>query len=64
VWDLPSALQAAGVLEVEIASAVFSPAQRRYSGIPENVSAAVAFDPRTAWREFDALLAAIGPAAG
>jgi len=56
VWDLPSALQAAGVLEVEIASAEFPPAQRRYSGIPENVSAAVAFDPRAAWRGFDDLL--------
>lgn len=64
VWDLPSALQAAGVLEVEIASAGFPAAQRRYSGIPENVSAAVAFDPRTAWREFDVLLAALRPADG
>jgi inosine-uridine nucleoside N-ribohydrolase len=64
VWDLPSALQAAGVLDVDIASVEFPSAQRRYSGIPQKVSAAVAFDPQTAWREFDALLAAIRPAAG
>lgn len=59
VWDLPSALQAAGVLEVEIASVAFPAAQRRYSGIPENVSAAVSFEPQAAWREFDGLIAAL-----
>ncbi|HYK41084.1 MAG TPA: nucleoside hydrolase [Thermoanaerobaculia bacterium] len=57
VWDLPSALQAAGAREVEVVPARFPPAQRRYSGIPENVSAAVAFDPQAAWREFDRLVA-------
>ena len=59
VWDLPSALQAAGVLEVEIASVRFPAVQSRYSGIPEKVSAAVAFDPQAAWRRFDDLLAGL-----
>jgi len=59
VWDLPPALQAAGVLEVEIATVAFPAAQRRYSGIPENVSAAVSFDPQAAWREFDGLIASL-----
>jgi inosine-uridine nucleoside N-ribohydrolase len=56
VWDLPSALEAAGALEVEIAAVRFPPAQRRYSGIPEKASAAVAFDPQAAWRAFDDLV--------
>lgn len=56
VWDLPSALQAAGALEVEIAAVRFPPAQRRYSGIPEKTFAAVAFDPEAAWREFEGLI--------
>jgi inosine-uridine nucleoside N-ribohydrolase len=56
VWDLPSALEAAGVLDVRIATAHFPVPQRRYSGIPDEVSAAVAFDPREAWSAFEALL--------
>jgi purine nucleosidase len=56
VWDLPPALAAAGALDVEIATVRFPRPQRRYSGIPDEVSAAVAFDPRAAWSEFDALL--------
>jgi purine nucleosidase len=57
VWDLPSALEAAGALRVEIAPARFPKTQRRFSGIPEHVTAAVAFDAAAAWSAFDVLLA-------
>ncbi|MDQ6893493.1 MAG: nucleoside hydrolase [Acidobacteriota bacterium] len=57
VWDLPSALEAAGVLQVEIVRAQFPKIQRSFSGIPEDVSAAVAFDAAEAWTAFDGLLA-------
>ena len=56
VWDLPPALQAAGAIEVEIAAVRFPSAQRRYSGIPEEASAAVALDADAAWRAFEALI--------
>jgi hypothetical protein len=42
---------------VDVTRVRFPRAQRRYSGIPVEALAAVRFDPRAAWREFDALLA-------
>jgi hypothetical protein len=42
----------------------FPRVQRRYAGIPEEVSAVLAFDAQAAWREFDALLFSLSPGAG
>ncbi|MEP6802248.1 MAG: nucleoside hydrolase [Acidobacteriota bacterium] len=56
VWDLPPALEAAGCLDVSIEPRRFPGPQRAFSGIPDPVRAAVAFDPAKAWSSFDDLL--------
>jgi len=58
VWDLPPALEAAGMLDVRVEERTFPRVQRSFSGIPYRARAVVAFDGDAAWRAFDGLVGA------
>ena len=61
LWDLPPALEAAGVLPVGIEPRRFPLPQRIFAGIPDRVLAVTSFDAEEAWAAFTGLMSAPSP---